>query len=175
MNGYCMALHELMPRMTWASSDQSYLYFLKLVLTGAQLLYNVVLVSTVQQSELVGCIPISPLFLDSLPIYITTEYWVGFLGLHNGFWLIIYFIHSINRSDVRSKFSISEINLHVLIFPLLYYHLLPPDIFASLPPLPLTLISSCLLFWKSHPCSQVTIYSFLPRHHFKINPDVNNT
>ena len=73
MNGYCVALHELMPRTARASSDQSYLYFLKLVLSGAQLLYNVVLVSAVQRRELVGCIPISPLFLDSLPIYITTE------------------------------------------------------------------------------------------------------
>ena len=67
MNGHCAALHELMPRMARASSDQSYLYFLKLVLIGTQLLYNVVLVSTVQQSELVGCIPISPLFWIPFP------------------------------------------------------------------------------------------------------------
>ena len=44
-----------------------YGHFLKLIFIGVQLLYNVVLVSTVQQSESGVCIHISPLFWISFP------------------------------------------------------------------------------------------------------------
>ena len=57
------------------------------------LLYNVVLVSAVQQGESAICIHVymSP-FLDFLPIWVTTEHWVEFPVLYNQFSLI-YFIH----------------------------------------------------------------------------------
>ena len=40
------------------------------------------------------CMPISSLFLDFLPIQVTTEYYVEFPALYSMFSLIIYFIHS---------------------------------------------------------------------------------
>ena len=39
---------------------------------------------------------IYPLFLDFLPIQVTTEHWVEFSELHSRFSLVIYFIQSIN-------------------------------------------------------------------------------
>ena len=49
------------------------LYFL-LIFTGVELLCNVVLVSAVQQSESAIHTHISPLLLDSLPIYGITDH-----------------------------------------------------------------------------------------------------
>ena len=46
--------------------------FFKFIYTGAELIYNVVLVSAVLQSESV--IHIFTLFQDSFPIYAITEY-----------------------------------------------------------------------------------------------------
>ena len=48
------------------ASSQLILFF-KLIFSGVELLYNVVLVSTVQQSESAAPVHISP-FLDFLPI-----------------------------------------------------------------------------------------------------------
>ena len=66
--------------------------FLFLFFIELQLLYNVVLVSTVQQSESAIRIYVSPL-LDFLPIR-TPRSTVP--GQYTGFSLVIYFIHSIN-------------------------------------------------------------------------------
>ena len=46
----------------------------KLIFIGVQLLYNVVLVSAVEQSEPAVWLTTSPLFLDSLPVQVTTEH-----------------------------------------------------------------------------------------------------
>ena len=48
--------------------------FFPLIFIGVELLYNVVVVSAVQQSESAICIHTSPLFLDFLPIQDTTEH-----------------------------------------------------------------------------------------------------
>ena len=50
------------------------LRYLKKKFIGVYLLYCVVLVSAVLQSESVICVYISPLFLDFLPIQDTTEH-----------------------------------------------------------------------------------------------------
>ena len=60
------------------------------------MLYNVILVSAVQQSESAIRIYIIPLFLDFLPIWVTTEHCVEFPELHSRFSLVIYFIHGID-------------------------------------------------------------------------------
>lgn len=49
--------------------DKKAFFLFKLTIIGSQLIYNVLIVSAVEQSELV--IHIS-LLLDSLPIYVTT-------------------------------------------------------------------------------------------------------
>ena len=46
----------------------------KLIFIRLQLLYNIVLVSTVQQSDSAVCIHLSPLFLNFLPIEVVTEH-----------------------------------------------------------------------------------------------------
>ena len=75
------------------------------------MLYNVVLVSTVQQSESVIRIHISPLFWISFPFRsVTTGQWVEFPELYHRFSLVIslviYFIHSI--SSVYTSIPISQ-------------------------------------------------------------------
>ena len=47
---------------------RSFISFLKIFFIGVELLYNVALLSAVQQSASAICIHISPLFLDFLPI-----------------------------------------------------------------------------------------------------------
>ena len=47
-------------------------FFFFSIFIGVQLLYNVLLVSSEQQSELVTHIRISSLFLDFLPVYVST-------------------------------------------------------------------------------------------------------
>ena len=62
------------------------------------MLYNVVLDSATQQSELAIhtyiYIYIYPLFGDFLPIYVITEHWWEFSVLYSQFSSVIYFIHS---------------------------------------------------------------------------------
>ena len=58
-----------------------------------QFIYNVVLVSAVQQCESVIRIHISTFFLDSFPIQAVTEYRVKFPVLYSSFLLVIYFIY----------------------------------------------------------------------------------
>ena len=57
------------------------------------MLYNIVLVSAVEISKSALCIHVSPLFLDFLPIWVTTEHCIEFPVLHRRFSLVIYFIH----------------------------------------------------------------------------------
>ena len=52
-----------------------------LIFTGVQLLYNIVLVSTVQQSESAICIPISPLF------WMHDSFFKSILSLLNNYFL----------------------------------------------------------------------------------------
>ena len=59
-------------------------------------IYKFVLFSAAQQGQSAICIQISPLFLDFLHIYVTTEHWVEFPVLYSRFSLFICFIHSIN-------------------------------------------------------------------------------
>ena len=75
-----------------------YLLFLssELKKNGIELLHNVVSISYVQQTESVICMHISTLFLDFLPIQVTTEHCVEFPVLDSWFSLVIYFICSIN-------------------------------------------------------------------------------
>ena len=79
------------------------LLFLKLIFFGVWLLYNVGLISTVQQSESALCMCIYiymcvcvcvcvPSFLHFFPIYIITKHWVGFPELCNRFSLILYIV-----------------------------------------------------------------------------------
>ena len=75
------------------------------------MLYNIVLIFTVQQNE--TDIHTSPLFLHFLPIYVTTQHRVKFSVLYNRFSLFIYPIHSIN--------SIDNVNLNLPI-PLTPHH-----------------------------------------------------
>ena len=70
---------------------------LLLFFIGVQLLYNVVLVSAVHQSESAICLHIFPLFLNFLPIQATTEQWVEFPVLFSMFSSVICFKHSINQ------------------------------------------------------------------------------
>ena len=51
------------------------------------------------------CIHISPLLLDYLPIWVTTEHWVEFPVLYSSFWVVICFIlNSVYMSISFSKF-----------------------------------------------------------------------
>ena len=70
------------------------LLFLKLIFFGVWLLYNVGLISTVQQNEsaLCVCVCVIPSFLHFFPIYIITKHWVGFPELCNRFSLILYIV-----------------------------------------------------------------------------------
>ena len=58
------------------------------------MLYNVGLISAVQQSESAIRIHTSPLFLHFLSSKVTSEHWVEFPVLYRGVSLVIYFIHS---------------------------------------------------------------------------------
>ena len=66
-----MALNSGIQRMLHMRVSYSSLL---LVFIGVELLYNVVVVSAVQQSESAIFIHTSPLFLDFLPIQDTTEH-----------------------------------------------------------------------------------------------------
>ena len=82
-----------------------------LFLIGVELLYNVVLVSSVQQSESTICIPISPPSWTSLPpttiprISVTTEHQAELPVLYSRLPLAIYFTHgSVYMSILISQF-----------------------------------------------------------------------
>ena len=86
-----MALNSGIQRMLHMRVSYSSLL---LVFIGVELLYNVVVVSAVQQSESAICIHTSPLFLDFLPIQDTTEHWVEFPVLYIcSHWLSILYIY----------------------------------------------------------------------------------
>ena len=78
--------------------------FLKIFI-GVQLLYNIVLVSTVQHSESAIHIRISPLFWISFP-FRSPQSTEQFPVLYSRFSLVIYCIHSIN--SVYMSISISQ-------------------------------------------------------------------
>ena len=106
-------------------------FFFKLIFIGVQLLYNVVLVSTVQQSESAIRIHISPLFSDFLPIQVTTEHSVEFPELYSRFSLVTYFIHSIN--NVYMSIPISQFIPPPPSFtPLVSIHLFSTSVFLFL-------------------------------------------
>ena len=87
-----------------------------LTFVGVELLYNVVLVPTVEQSESALCIHISLFFFfNFLPILVTTEHWVEFPKLYSRFSLVVYFIHNIHR--VYMSISISQFILPPASFP----------------------------------------------------------
>ena len=75
------------------------------IFVGVQLLYNVVLVSDVQQRELAILFTYSPPVLDFLPIQVIAEHWVEFPVLHSRFSLVIYFIPSINSECMSIPIS----------------------------------------------------------------------
>ena len=70
--------------------------FFKLIIILVWLIYNVVLVPNVQNSESVIHIHISILFsfLDSIPMEVITEYQAEFPVLYSRSLLVIYFIYS---------------------------------------------------------------------------------
>ena len=70
--------------------------------------------STVQKSESVT--GISPLFLNFLPVQVTTEHWVVFPVLYNRFSLVICFIHHI--SIIRHIIAIHRIHPYLSIHPM---------------------------------------------------------
>ena len=57
------------------------------------MIHSIVLVSAVQQSESIIHLHIATLFLDSIPIWVITEYWVEFLVLYSRFSLDSDFAH----------------------------------------------------------------------------------
>ena len=74
------------------------------------MLYKIVVVFTVQQSESAICIHISPLFWISSPFRsfpLHLEHWVEFPVLYNIFSLVTYFIHNLN--SVYMSVPISQI------------------------------------------------------------------
>ena len=83
----------------WLAALFSFLLFI-----DVQLLYNVVLFSTVWQC--ISCVYTYILsFLDFIPIQVTTAYQVDFHVQHGGFSLVIQFIHSINSGYVPYHIS----------------------------------------------------------------------
>ena len=68
--------------------------FKKITFIGVQLVYNVVLVSSVQQNESIIHIHVSTLLESFFPVYVITEHWVEFPVLHSRFLLLIYFIYN---------------------------------------------------------------------------------
>ena len=72
-----------------------YLFFIEV-----WLIYNVMLVSGIQQSDSCVCVCIYP-FSDSFPLYGITKYWVQFLVLYSRYMLVLYFIYEKSESIWR--------------------------------------------------------------------------
>ena len=94
------------------------------------MLYNIVLVSAIQTSELVMFTYIPSFFAGGgfLPFQLTTEHWVEFPMLYNGFSLIIYFIHRI--SNIHTSNAISNSFQPSSLF--VYIHFFFKSVFLSL-------------------------------------------
>ena len=71
----------------------------KLIFIELSLLYNVVFVSAVQQSEISHTCTDVP-FLDFLPVWVTTEHWVEVPELYSRFSLVTCFIRGVNSGHV---------------------------------------------------------------------------
>lgn len=82
-------------------------------------------------------------------------------------------IPTMTRASSDKSLKSEKLIFLVVSSSLFLYHSLSPDVFATL--FHLDFHMHHLFSLLGHPCYQLIMCQFLPRHHFKINPYINST